>query len=82
MRLLSHTDTTTGQLNRGYRKISQESGRKYCIKVVGWSLGFLDHYLKGATYGPSGTNEFAVCAPVALNSCNNGNNIVNYRQSI
>ena len=82
MRLLSHTDTATGQVNMGYWKISQESGGKYCIKGVGWSLELLDNYLKGATYGPSGTNGFAVCTPVALHRFDNGNNIVDYRQSI
>ena len=82
MRLLSHTDMATGQGNMGYQKIGQESRRKYCIKVVSWSLGLLNDYLKGATYGPGGTNEFAVCTPVALHRFNNGNDIVNYRQSI
>ena len=82
MRLLSHTDMAMGQGNMGYQKIGQESRRKYCIKVVSWSLGLLNDYLKGATYSTSGTGEFAVCTPVALHCFNNGDNTVNYRQSI
>jgi len=81
MRLLSHRCMATKWANLRW----QNSGGKASENTAeepSWRLRLLDDYLKGATYSPSGTNCFAVCAPVAPHCFNDNNNSVNYRQSV
>jgi hypothetical protein len=45
-------------------------------------LRLLDDYLEGTAYRSVATHGFAICAPIALHSLNNGNDSVDYCQRI